>query len=189
MSKNYAIKSFSIQPVSNQFNSIFFYFSEFYEMNHVDQQKLLARNTPLFIQLYMGQFLLVEQRHSPIMADGQAKKNNCIVNLNQRRFLERFNAVTDLFVAEANLDNYGYFISKLRDLPELTGFQQKAIVAYTILFNSDDKMAKRRSHKLNSIFNSYIRTCENCLSLSSLISNLNDMAQFCEKNIEWEICK
>ncbi len=157
-------------------------------MHHVDQQKLLARNTPLFIQLYMGQFLLVEQRHSPTLKDREAIKN-CILNLNQKKFLERFNTVTNLFVDKANFDTYGQLISKLQYLPELTGFQQKAIVAYTILFSIDDKMDKRRIMKMNSIFDCYIRTCENCLPLSSLISNLMDMANFCEKNIEWEICK
>lgn len=164
--------------------TILFRFSEFCELHPTDQQKILAKNTPLFIQLYIGQFLLVEPRHSPATADKHPKKV-WINNFDQNRYLERFNAATNLFVPGADLHEYGNCIAKLKDLPELTTFRQKAIVAHVILFSVDESFVGWTNRNFDSIFNDFIRTCENCSSLFSLTENLKEMADFCAKNITW----
>jgi hypothetical protein len=160
------------------------FFSEFCELNPTDQQKVLAKSTPLFIQLYIGQFLLVEPRHTPATADKHPKKV-WINNFDQNRYLERFNAATNIFVLGADLHEYGGFIAKLKDLPELTTFKQKAILAHIILFGSDERITALSHLNLDLIFNDYIRSCEHCSSLFSLTENLKVMAEFCAKNIVW----
>lgn len=160
-------------------------FSDFCILDPMDQQKLLARNTHTFIQLYMGQFLLVEPRHIPTSPGDPHPKKAWTNNFQQRLYLERFNAVTELFIPGANLDEYGVCISKLKSLPELSNFRQKAVVAYTILFDCDDKTVCSTNLNLNFIFDYYVRTCENCISFSSLTENLREMATFSTNNIEW----
>jgi len=158
---------------------------EFYEMNHVDQQSLLARNTPLFVQLYIGQFLLRGPRHVPFGEDVQQMKLTTYYIDDQTRFLERFNTVTNLFVDGANLKEYAHLIWTLRGLPELDCLKQRAIVAYTILFYYDQRVPRKNCLKLNTTFDCLVRMCNNCLPLSNLTSNLTEMANFCDRNICW----
>jgi len=150
-------------------------------MNPLDQQKLLAENTPLFIQLYMGQFLLVSPRHIPTSSDDQLSRNVLTNDFNQRLFLERFNVVTDLFLPGANLIAYSQCISKLRGLPEISNFKQKAVLAFAVLFFSD---AIKGRH-VECMYETYVRSCENCISLSNLASNLTEMATLSSRIIAW----
>ncbi len=128
----------------------------------------------------MGQFLLVEPRHIP---DCPIDWND---NLQQRLYLERFNAVTNLFLPGTNLDEYSLCVSKLKGLPELSNFKQKAAIAFTILFDCDENTTIGNNFSnIDHIFNYYVRTCDNCISFTSFIENLKEMAKFSTRNIAW----
>jgi hypothetical protein len=132
----------------------------------------------------MGHHFLVESQHTPsdCKVDEHPKKKVWISNFSQKLFLERFNSCTNLFSPGADLDEYGRLILKLKALPELPLYEQKAIMAYTLLFHRKDSDG---SLITDDLFNNYIRSCDDCLNLRSLINILTAMVQFCDDNIDW----
>jgi len=155
--------------------------SHFCNMTPFDQEKLLAEKTKLFIELSMGQFLLVVPRHIPTGRDDQMSENDS----KQMLFLERYNATMELFLPGKNLTHYSNCIAKLRGLPELGNFQQKAVLAFAVLFFTNDKNSAVYSLNVESMYDSYVRSCENCISLSNLTSNLTEMAALSSKIFTW----
>lgn len=153
-------------------------FSEFCDLNPIDQGKLLDRNAPLFIQLYMSQFLINYQR--------QTSEIQLTDDKDQKRFLEMFNEVTNLFFHGANLDEYSHFISKLRKFSGLSTCEKKAIVTHIILFSSDENISGLESKNLVSIYDDFIRNNDkSCLTFPELFENLQKMVQFANTNIAW----
>ena len=115
-------------------------------------------------------------------------------NFFQNLHLEKFNSITNLFCPNADLDHYGRLINRLKGLPILTSFEQKSVLSYVILFDHDKEMNLESKTELTdqsilneNLYNSRIRTCENCLDLSSLSKTLVEMAAFCAQNISWDI--
>jgi len=135
----------------------------------------------------MGYHLLVEQKHSAkdSKTEENQKKKKWVSTFMQNEFLEKFNSLTNLFKQGADLDEYGRLITKLKGLPELTSVEQKAVLAYTILFDHDESMFEASNLDLTKLFDNLIRTCEDCLNLSELSSILMGMANFCACNIDW----
>jgi len=154
-----------------------------------DQEKLLSKNTPLFVQFYLGQNLLVESRHrkkEDVDNEEESnwkKKKVWMNNFAQRVVLERFNSMTNLFASGSDLDDYGKMISQLKGLAELVTPEQMAILTYTLVFNSsqsDDFVMKH----LDEIFDKFVRNCDDCLTRSNLCTILKSMADFFTDNLD-----
>lgn len=160
---------------------------DFTNLETRDQRKLLCRNTPLFIQLYMGYHLLYQSRHLPKdskMGEKPVKKlwmNSFLQNL----YLERFNSITTLFSPGADLDHYGRLITKLKGLPELETCKQLAVLSYIILFDHDENMNLSFSIEMGKLYDTCIKTCDECIPLPTLTNILLSMANFCAYNIDW----
>lgn len=112
------------------------------------------------------------------MEEQTKKKKIWMTNFAQRLFLERFNSTTNLFLTETDLDEYGKQILKLKGLPELVTCKQMAVLTYILLFHPGDIRFKN----LDELFNTYIRTCNDCLTLPNLITTLTSMANFFTDN-------
>lgn len=102
-------------------------------------------------------------------------------NFTQNLYLERFNSASGLFNAGSDLDEYGRLIVKLKSLSELMAYEQKAILAYILLFHPGDFGSK----ELDETYGFYVRTSEESLPLQNLVGNLVCMANFCADNIDW----
>jgi len=151
--------------------------------------QLLSRNTPLFVQLFMGCYLLAQGSHIPF----KSKMEPCLGkkvwmnNFFQNLHLEKFNSITNLFNPNSDLDMYARLINKLKGLPVLTSAEQKAALTFVILFDGhkDTKMTEQN----DTLYTNCIRTCENCLDLKSLSTTLVDMSDYCSRNITWDVSK
>lgn len=115
------------------------------------------------------------------MEEQSKKKRVWMSNFAQKLFLERFNSTTKLFVTGTDLDEYGKLILKLRGLPEVVTCEQMAILSYVLLLHSGDFRLKH----LDEMFNDYIRSCDDCLTMPNFISTLTSMANFSADNIDW----
>ncbi len=104
--------------------------------------------------------------------------NNFLQNLH----LQKFNDITNLFCPTADLDNYARLINRLKGLPVLTSMEQKGVITFIILFDSDEDTNKHYS----DLYQSYIKSCEDCLDPSDLSKILVEMAAFCSQNISWD---
>lgn len=153
--------------------------SEFQLLDVRSQQELLNERSPLFVQMLLGLNFLVESRHisNDKKSEEQPKKRVWISNFAQTAFLDRLNAFTGLFTMGSDLDAYGRLILKLKGLPQILNCEQKSIFAYILLFNG-----LKKDNSVENLYNS-LRTCEDCLTLTNLISTLNSMANFCSDNI------
>ena len=61
-------------------------------------------------------------------------------NFLQNMHLQKFNNIINLFSPNADLDQYARLINKLKGLPVLTSTEQKAVMSYVILFDSDNDL-------------------------------------------------
>jgi len=80
----------------------------------------------------------------------------------------------------SDLDIYGRLVQKLKALPEISSLKKNAILAYILLF-----YPLTNDSSLEDLYNNSIKTCDNCLSLTTLISTLTSMDDFCTENIFW----
>lgn len=174
-------------PMLNLYIYLTISFVHFREFNHLDvvnQEKLLVQNTTLFVQLFLGQNFLVESGHIPkdTKFEDQPKKKVWMSSFAQKLFLDRFNSKTGLFVNGTDLDTYGRLILKLKGLHEASSYEQKAILAYILLFYPHNS---NNFKYLEEMFDNSIETCDDNLTLSALIATLTRMANFCTDNIVW----
>ncbi len=163
---------------------IFVPIREFSSLHISDQEKLLGRNTPLFVQLFLGHHLRVDQGKwsGSTEMEEKPKKKVWMSNFEQKEFLERFSIATSLFIEESDLDKYGRLITKLTGISELGTVDQQATLTYAILFHRNNG---QDNGYLESIFHKDSGKLTNKFSLSALISTLEEMVHFCTDNIEW----
>ncbi len=114
-------------------------------------------------------------------------------NFLQNMHLQKFNNIINLFSPNADLDQYARLIIKLKGLPVLTSTEQKAVMSYVILFDSDNDLNLAHPEDLNDLvvektdlYHASIKTCEDCLDLLTLSKTLVEMAAFCAQNISWD---
>ena len=93
----------------------------------------------------------------------------------------------------ANLDEYGMLVNQLKVLSHLTNKDQRAMLAYLILFNKDellmlnDNQGLEDTNMMNEIiFDSFIQTTNSSFELEDLSKILIKMALFCAYNIDWD---
>ena len=169
-------------------------FRQFVSLDKHDQRVLLARNTPLFVQLFIGSHLLTQSSHSTkTKAEGSFGKKAWLSNFFQNMHLEKFNSMTKLFHPGTDLDHYARLINKLHGLPTLSLSEQTSVFAFIILFDhsNDVQLAGRAfiqdiSILNETLFGRIVKTCDECVDLPTLSKNLIEMANFCAKSIDWE---
>jgi len=154
----------------------------FSDFDASDREKALYKSTPLYVQLFLGQNFLLESstilKHKK--CEQQSKNQIWKANFAQKRFLDRFSSATGLFLPGSDLDIYGRLVQKLKALPEISSLKKNAILAYILLF-----YPLTNDSSLEDLYNNSIKTCDNCLSLTTLISTLTSMDDFCTENIFW----
>ena len=92
-----------------------------------------------------------------------------------------------------NLDEYGLLINQLKVFSELNNMDQRAMLAYMILFSSDESLLFNGNEDLveikisnESIFDTFIQTTDSSFELADLSKILSKMALFCTYNTNWE---
>lgn len=136
----------------------------------------------------MGHYLMAEPCRTPgdNKLDEIPKKRAWMSNLAQESYLVKFNSRSNLFIPGADLGEYGRLILKLKSLPFLPFDQQKAIIAYTLLFHRKGRDKQPTVPGFNLLFfNYFIQNCEDSLDIKDLISILTAMVQFWDDNVRW----
>lgn len=139
--------------------------------------KILEATTPLYVQLSMGQYLMVD-RVQEMQDVKKSTKKSWMTSFMQKQFLEELCKKTNLFHPNADLDHYARLIVKLKGLPELNTSIKSAVIAFTLL-----DPAKVANDEVVDLYNTHIRSTEESLDLSSLVDVLKSMAQFCSEFI------
>ena len=93
----------------------------------------------------------------------------------------------------ANLNEYGFLVNQLKVLSQLKNEDQRALLAYVILFNNDEMLMLNENQGLEDtniineiIFDSFIRTSDSSFELEDLSKILIKMALFCTYNLDWD---
>lgn len=133
----------------------------------------------MFVQLLLGLHLLVPQ---DLKTEDQPKKKIWMNNFAQNLFLETFNSLTCLFSPEADLDEYGRLVGKLRSLSDLTSWEHNAILAFILLFQPGINNPMK---DLDATYSFYLQPSGDSLKLPNLINVLSSMVNFCTDNFEW----
>ena len=163
-----------------------------------DQRLLLARNTALYIQLYMGCFF-----GAPCGAQQKELIQKYHIITRKMKLLEytrvpetcinmfQFNSVTRLFREDADLDTYANLIEVFTKI-KMTNLEARAIVSYLILFDYDDSLnlsckdlLKKFAAKKQELFErAFGKT--GLIGQKELMTTLVKMAVFGAYNIHWD---
>ena len=155
-------------------------------MRPKNQQQLLARNTPLFLQLHLAY-------HIGKVFGFEHQNNN---NYKCKRFsakLQWFNSISQLFKPSADLQYYSQLLSELHSSLRLNSSKARAVLAYVIMFNFSSAMCLSDVFILEDIAILNDILFDNCLKsrdvsklhLNDMISTLGKMVKFCNANIVW----
>jgi hypothetical protein len=165
----------------------------FLQLEKSDQRILLARNGPLFVQLFMGCYLLAQggQTSHKSKVESSFGKKVWMSNFLQNLHLEKLDTTTGLFLPGTDLDQYAKLINRLKGLSALA-MEHKAVLAFALLFdhNADVRLTSRSAlADLSScsvaLYDSHVKTCDDCLDLPGLSKTLIEMADFCARNVAW----
>lgn len=165
---------------------------EFCQLSKHDQRLLLARNSPLYIQLYMGCYFgaatgvrqkdLIKQYQ--IITKHKETTNSNYINLFQ------FNAMIKLFREDADLDGYIRQVDVFKT-QEFTTIETRSLLSYMILFDHDESLklsSKERIAKISTendeIFQRYVSD-KSTMKFKELMKTLVKMAVFGSYNIQW----
>jgi len=175
-------------------------FRQFCRLPKNDQRLLLARNSSLYIQLYMGCFFGAP---SGAQQKDLIKKYQIITRKqklleytmdNQAKFIDmhQLNSITRLFREDADLDVYVKLIDVFKGLKCITSLESRAIISYLILFDYDDSlsltgrdMLKKIDVKKQELFDRVlVKSCG--ISMQELMTTLVKMSVFGAYNIRWD---
>ena len=160
-----------------------------------DQKKLLARNTPLFVQLFLGCYLLADGNSCSAKVENSfGKKKVWMSNFFQKQHLEKFNSATELFFLGSDLDEYARLINRLKGVTSLTLLEEKSILTNLILFDhdeaarlTDEALVGEILRSNRSLFEeSFVRASDDGVDITTLSATLIEMADFCAKNVHWD---
>ncbi len=163
---------------------------------------MLARNSALYIQLYMGCFfgapsgakqkeliqkyqIITRNQKSLELSSEQRRTTDTLINLYQ------FNSITRLFRPDSNLEVYLKLIEIFRNI-KVTSLESRAIISYLILFDYDDRLTLSNREALNRMAGKKQELYEKCfgknchITLKDLMSALVKMAVFGAYNIMWD---
>ena len=163
---------------------------------------LLARNTPLYVQLCLGSYfgapsskdqLVILQSYKLERTDKsiQCKNSSGFSGdvSEQLTDLKRFNAISRLFRCGADLDHYGQLINQIKPLNSLDSLKFRAVLSYAIMFDFDDSLILTNPEAVteNRIqAEKLIKTYFEGDSLNKLKVLFVKMAAFCACNIAWD---
>jgi hypothetical protein len=137
--------------------------SQFRSMTIYNQRRLLERNTPLYIQLLLGIYFAQDQVKIECQSEFASSTNLLPSHRWSTNFLKLIDMESQVqtFQSFANLDEYGMLINHLGVLSHLQNDDQKAILAYLILFNIDESLLLSNNHGLEDmvIMNEIIFEC------------------------------
>ena len=179
---------------TNNKNCHCFIFSQFRRLTVENQRRLLERNTALYVQLNLGLYLAQDsdtaKNHLDEVSTTTPQSERCSTNLQKFKNLETH---LQVFRPTSNLDDYGLLFNQLKALSNPKNNYQRALLAYVILFNSDDSLLLTDNQGLEDtsmineiIFDSFIETTSSSFELEDLTKVLIRMALFCAYNINWE---
>ena len=122
------------------------FFSQFFKMKGKNQQLLLSRNAPLFLQLYLA------YHFGKVFGFEHQNKND----FHSKRYsakLRWFNSISHLFERSADLQYYSQLLTELHSSLRLSSSKARAVLAYVIMFNFDQvininhRVGLRRNNK------------------------------------------
>ena len=163
---------------------------------------MLARNSALYIQLYMGCFfgapsgakqkeliqkyqIITRNQKSLELSSEQRRSSDTMINMYQ------FNSITRLFRPDSDLESYVKLIEIFRNI-KVTSLESRAIISYLILFDFDDKLTLVNREALIKMSAKKQELFEKCvgknshITLKNLMSALVKMAVFGAYNIMWD---
>lgn len=159
-------------------------------MTPANQDQLLERNTPLYVQFRLGSFLA--RNHIKVE---EAASEEDIPNIPSSNFINFRHLENSLkfFRSGVDLDEYQHLVSDLRCLRNATRFEESAIIAYIVLFGSSDELRLdlldgfEDVRLMNEIiFDSHITSTDNEFEIQNLYQILRNMGIFCTYNIDWD---
>jgi hypothetical protein len=171
-----------------------FFCSQFRRLTVENQRRLLERNTPLYIQLNFGIYLSYDDVTRKIEShsdDASTANSNCwSKNFVNFKHLE---SRVQMFRPTVNLDDLGVMVNQLKVLSQPIDRDQRALLAYLILFNNDDSLLLTDNQGLEDtsmmneiIFDSFIQTTNSNFELEDLTKILIKMALFCTYQLNWD---
>ena len=185
-----------IRALGRQFGHFALMNREFLSLPKDDQRKLLARNTPLFIQFILSQYFTAESgfdqiswllgSHCPHDLSSDVKQSL------RRISLKRLNQHLNLFHIGANLDNFKEFTSRVR-LP-MGKYKCSAVWCHIILFQSDTATYLEDKEKVHSLcqdaaliipHSAYVFKCSEKPNVPGMIFTAEAMARFFAQNVIW----
>jgi hypothetical protein len=158
------------------FTKLFCVFRIFESESKHEALEALETTTPLYVQLCMARYLMVNKVHE--MQDAkQFTKKSWMTSFMQKQFLEEFFKKTNIFRPTADLDLYAKLIVKLKGLPELSSLAKFAVIAYSLI---DSAMVFQP--EVVEMYNKQFRSTEEFLDHASLVGVLKSMALFFSEN-------
>ncbi len=128
--------------LGQQFKQFAFLHKEFHMLTPSDQKRLLARNTPLFIQYILSRYFMAPDGYSQLywLLGLQTPEfpDHAKTSLNKVT-LNMFNKLVRLFKSEAVIDQYKEFCKRLN--VDHIRFPCNAVVGHLVLFAHDQGMS------------------------------------------------
>lgn len=185
-----------LTQVSKQFHHFALLHSQFNKLRKKDQRQLLARNTPLYIQLYMAFYFSTPKGSHLLGHIREVSQNPGHITSNFDRdsliYNQWFNAINMIFKSGANIHYYAQLFESLKAL-RLSCAKVRAVLSYIILFDFDVRMNIADAFVLEDIsilneimFLSCVKKNSDNFSVDNLISTLSQMAIFGASNISWK---
>jgi len=159
---------------------------------NANQKKLIDRNTPLFIQLFIASYFGAENGVKQLELIQNFCQSSSANHSDREAFfmsLQNFNTISQLFKFDSDLAYFCNLIEKIRSV-NLVGIEQQAMLAYMVLFDSLNDLncsqnwiaiAKRNE----TIYHYCIEKNNPDVTMEEISSWLVKMAVFSSYNISW----
>ena len=90
------------------------FFSQFTKLKKKDQRQLLARNTPLYIQLYLSFYLSTTKGTELVQyIQGTTKISDLQIDHNRKTLRQMFRSIRPIFRTGANIDHLAHLFAAL----------------------------------------------------------------------------
>ncbi len=204
---NLARSSFQshIQTLGNQFKHFALMHREFLELKKSDQRKLLARNTPLYIQYILARYfsaptgesqlswILGPQWTIPTQPDQEDEEQEEEETMFKLVTLKAFNRKVRLFRPGCMLESYREFCKRLH-YPQVK-YKCNAILAHVILFSSDSTMVLEEPDLIADMAEDSLSMCPHAAkyvgchdrpNVAEMLNIMACMARFFAQNVIWK---
>lgn len=185
-----------LRTLGSQFRHFAIINKDFVNLSKDDQRKLLARNTPLYIQYMLARYITGETGFEQLewmLGVTLPKHLSSDEKVNLRKVsLKKLVKHLNLFHLGANIDNYAEFAKRLNIRG--IGYKCTAVWCHLILFQTDnnvklDDAAKvhQLSHDAQSIcpHSAHVMKCVDKPNVPAMIHTAEAMARFFAQNVIW----